>query len=117
MRYPAERKEETRKKILDTAARRFRASGGSVGIADLMKELDLTHGGFYRHFDSKDQLFGESIGTALVEIRSIIHEALEKAQPGNELRAVIEAYLSMRHCADIAGGCPIAALAGEISSS
>jgi len=117
MRYPAERKEETRQKILQTAARRFRASGGAVGIADLMRELDLTHGGFYRHFDSKDQLFGESLGKALDEIRSVIHDALRKARPGAELRTVIETYLSTRHCADISGGCPLAALAGEVGRS
>ena len=115
MRYPAERKEETRRKILQTAARRFRASGGSVGIADLMKELDLTHGGFYRHFDSKDQLFAESFESGLEDIRSSIAKAVENAPKGGELRALIEAYLSEAHCANIANGCPVAALAGEVA--
>ena len=114
MRYPAEQKEETRRRILQTAARRFRATGGAVGIADLMRELDLTHGGFYRHFDSKDQLFGESLQNAFEDIRTTVAAAVRKAPPGGELRAIIETYLSERHCSNIAGGCPVAALAGEV---
>jgi TetR/AcrR family transcriptional repressor of nem operon len=114
MRYTAEHKEETRQKILKTAARRFRETGGTIGIADLMRELDLTHGGFYRHFESKDQLFGESLGDAFEDIRAAIATAVQKAPPGRELHAIIESYLSERHCANVAGGCPVAALAGEV---
>lgn len=114
MRYTAEHKEETRQKILKTAARRFRETGGAIGIADLMRELDLTHGGFYRHFDSKDQLFGESLRDAFEDIRATIATAVQKAPPGQKLRAIIESYLSERHCANIAGGCPVAALAADV---
>ena len=61
MRYSAEHKQETRERIVKAASRRFRSRGsqGAV-IGDLMKDLRLTHGGFYRHFDSKEDLFIEA---------------------------------------------------------
>ena|SRR5437879_2306390 len=62
MRYSAEHKQETRKRIVWAAARQFcRPGGKGLAIADLMRELGLTHGGFYEHFDSKQQLLTEAI--------------------------------------------------------
>ena len=62
MRYSAEHKQETRKRIVRAAARQFCRHGGKgLAIADLMRELGLTHGGFYKHFDSKQQLLAEAI--------------------------------------------------------
>jgi AcrR family transcriptional regulator len=114
MRYPAEHKEETRERIVEAASRRFRRGGSGVGIAELMKALKLTHGGFYRHFKSKDDLFGEALKKAFEESTSRMRRAIESASPGRELRAVIETYLSEEHCADAAHGCPMAALAPEL---
>lgn len=115
MRYPAEHKQETRDRIILAASRRFRRSGAGVGIGQLMKALKLTHGGFYRHFKSKDDLFAEALGKAFEESRARMRKAIENAAPGQEVRAVIETYLTDGHCADPAGGCPIAALAPEIA--
>src|SRR5712691_1764886 len=95
MRYPAEHKEETRERIVRAASRRFRRGGAGVGIGQLMKTLNLTHGGFYRHFKSKD-------------------DPIAKAPPGRELQTIIETYLSDEHCVDPAGGCPVAALSQEV---
>jgi len=115
MRYSAEHKEETHERIVRAASRRFRRSGASVGIADLMKALKLTHGGFYRHFRSKDQLMAEALAKAFEESRAMMRKAIESAPPGQEVRTVIGGYLNEKHCVDAAGGCPIAALVSEIA--
>ena len=115
MRYSAEHKQETRKRIVQTASRHFRRQGGKgVAIADLMSKLKLTHGGFYKHFDSKDQLLAEAVARAFEETESRSTERVRQAKPGTELKTLIESYLSLEHCANAAEGCPMAALATEI---
>jgi TetR/AcrR family transcriptional regulator, transcriptional repressor for nem operon len=116
MRYPAEHKQRTRERIVRAAARRVRSRGiDGAAIADLMRDLRLTHGGFYRHFGSKERLVVEAFDTALKEYwdRAII--AIEKAPAGREMHALIDAYLDPKHCDDVAGGCPLAALASELA--
>jgi len=115
MRYPAEHKEETRERIVHAAARRFRRAGAGVGIGQLMKSLKMTHGGFYRHFKSKDDLVEAALNKGFEEMRARMTAAIAQAKPGRELEVVIETYLSDEHCADAAGGCPVAALASEIA--
>ena len=115
MRYPAHQKQETRERIVRAASRHFRGRGGEgVAIADLMGKLNLTHGGFYKHFDSKEQLFAEAVAKSFEDVRAWFAEAVVKAQPGGELRVLIEQYLSLEHCANPDSGCPLAALASEI---
>jgi TetR/AcrR family transcriptional repressor of nem operon len=114
MRYPAEHKQETRDRIIHAASRRFRRAGAGVGIGQLMKTLKMTHGGFYRHFKSKDDLFEAALRNGFEEMRGRMSAAIAKAPSGHELEAIIETYLSEQHCADAAGGCPVAALASEI---
>ncbi len=115
MRYSTDHKQETRERILRTASRHFRRRGGrGVGIAELMSKLDLTHGGFYKHFDSKEELLAEAIANAFDETESRFTEAVSKAKPGTELKTLIENYLSLEHCANPGEGCPMAALASEI---
>jgi len=71
MRYPADHKQQTRERIVRAAARRFRRRGSDgAGIGDLMRDLRLTHGGFYRHFDSKERLFAEAFEHSLKELAS-----------------------------------------------
>src|SRR5262249_40925871 len=116
MRYSAKHKEETRDRILRTASRRFRGRGENhVAIADLMQELKLTHGGFYKHFKSKEDLFAESIENAFEDGAQMLLEAAKKAKPGAELRSIIETYLSPDHCTSVSEGCPVAALASEVA--
>jgi TetR/AcrR family transcriptional repressor of nem operon len=116
MRYPADHKQRTRERIVRVASRRFRSRGTeAAAIADLMRELRLTHGGFYRHFDSKERLVAEAFEKALKESADRAVAAMEKAPPGGEMQALIDAYLHPRHCDDIAGGCPVAALASEVA--
>jgi len=115
MRYPAEHKQETRQRIVDAASRRFRRAGAAVGIGPLMKALKMTHGGFYRHFRSKDDLLAEALTRGFDDMRGRMGAALSKAPPGRELATIIETYLSEEHCANVAGGCPVAALASEVA--
>jgi len=116
MRYSTEHKQETRERIVQTASRHFRRRGGKgVGIAELMSKLDLTHGGFYKHFNSKEELLVEAIAKAFDETETRFNEAVSKAKPGTELKTLIENYLSPEHCSNSADGCPMAALASEIS--
>lgn len=115
MRYPAEQKAETREKILSTAARSFREHGSELnGIGHVMKELGLTKGGFYRHFESKDDLFGAAVARAFEEQSNRLVGVALAAPKGAELKTVIEQYLSAKHLSAPGAGCPLAALAVEI---
>ncbi len=115
MRYPAEHKQETRERIILAASHRFRRAGAGVGIGQLMKALHLTHGGFYRHFKSKDELLREAMIKAFDEMRSRVRAAVDAVPPERKLRTLIETYLSDEHCAKVGSGCPMAALGSEIA--
>src|ERR1700760_848982 len=98
MRYSAEHKAQNHENILSVAARSFRESGGdSSGIGTVMKKVGLTKGGFYRHFENKDDLFVEAVTRAFDEMGSGMVEVAESAPKGEGLRAIIEFYLSERH--------------------
>jgi TetR/AcrR family transcriptional regulator, transcriptional repressor for nem operon len=116
MRYSREHKEQTRERIVREASRHFRRRGGKgLAIADLMGKLNLTHGGFYKHFGSKDELLAQAVAKAFDESSAGFMEGLQKAKPGSELRMIIEHYLSLEHCSNPGEGCPMAALSSEIS--
>ena len=116
MRYPAHHKQQTRDRIVRAASRRFRRRGTEApAIAELMRDLRLTHGGFYRHFGSKEGLVVAAFEAALKEWGDRVLAAVESAPSGSEMRALIDAYLDPRHCEDVAGGCPVAALAAEVA--
>jgi TetR/AcrR family transcriptional repressor of nem operon len=105
MKVSREQMAENRRRILDAASRLFREKGfDAVSVAEVMKAAGLTHGGFYGHFSSKDDLVAQTLAHVLAE------------DPGGEgdLRAYLEAYLSPRHRDDAAGGCPTAGLAADI---
>ena len=115
MRYPVEHKQQTRERIVRAASRRFRRHGseGAV-IGDLMRDLRLTHGGFYRHFDSKEDVLVAAFELGLADTAARAEKGVKTAAPGGELKAMIDAYLDIEHCEDVEGGCPVAALAAEI---
>ena len=117
MRYPVEQKAETHERIIDAAARSFRehgSEGQGVALARLMKEVGLTHGGFYRHFESKEDLYVDAIARGFQQAADRMVAAAASAPPGDQLRAIIERYLSMEHLQDAGGGCVMATLAPEI---
>jgi TetR/AcrR family transcriptional regulator, transcriptional repressor for nem operon len=111
MRKSREETAETRKRIVQAAARQFRERGiVATGLADLMKAAGLTHGGFYKHFASKDELVAEATVAAM---DSILDELA--AQP--TANAAVKEYLSTPHRDNPASGCPLAALGGELARS
>jgi TetR/AcrR family transcriptional repressor of nem operon len=116
MRYSPEHKAENHEKILSMAARSFREHGGdSSGIGKLMKKAGLTKGGFYRHFESKDDLFVEAVARAFDEMGRGMLEAAKSAPEGHALRGMIEHYLSARHANSPGAGCVVAALGPEFA--
>ena len=115
MRYPAAQKAETHEKIVDAASRSFRERGSDgLGIAPLMDEIGATVGGFYRHFDSKDDLYVEAMERALKQTADWLIAEVSKAPEGQALSVIIERYLSMKHLQSVGAGCVLAALAPEI---
>jgi TetR/AcrR family transcriptional regulator, transcriptional repressor for nem operon len=116
MRYRVEHKAETHERIVDAAARSFRELGfEGQGVAQLMKDLGLTHGGFYRHFESKEDLYVEAVTRGFQEAADKMAAAAARAPRGKQLRAIIEHYLSVEHLEDPGGGCVLSTLAAEIA--
>jgi AcrR family transcriptional regulator len=111
------KKEETRERILRAAARAIRKHGyEGVGVADVMKEAGLTHGGFYAHFESRDALLAAAADQAGAESIENLTRGIAAAKPGQELMALIDTYLSDRHVAapEQGWGCAIAAAGSEV---
>jgi len=116
MRYSAEHKKDTRERIVRAAARRFRSRGTEgAAIGDLMRDLQMTHGGFYRHFASKEDLLVAAFGEDRNGISGKIASSVERAPKGGEVKALIDAYLDIEHCDNAADGCAVAALATELA--
>jgi TetR/AcrR family transcriptional repressor of nem operon len=105
----------TRRRIVKAAAAQFRLNGiGGTGLSDLMAAAGLTHGGFYRHFESKDQLVAEACAAAT---ESAMTTFFSNESPRNGLKARVAKYLSPAHRDDPSRGCPLAALGSEIARS
>ncbi len=116
MRYSAEHKAQNHENILSVAARSFREHGGdSSGIGTVMKKVGLTKGGFYRHFESKDDLFVEAVARAFDEMGRGMLKIAKSAPAGQALRAIIEYYLSARHANSPGMGCVFSALGPELA--
>src|SRR5882724_1403843 len=115
MRYEADHKAKTHKRIVKDASRRFRSEGvGGPSVAGVMHDTGLTHGGFYKHFQSKNDLLVESIGEAFRETATWLEQVAEQSPSGAEWKAIVRAYLSIEHCDHAERGCPLAALASEL---
>jgi len=111
------RKALTHERIVDTAARAIRRAGfAGVGVADIMKEAGLTHGGFYAHFASRDALLVEALAHAGQQGVDRLGQgnALRAARGASPFRALIESYLSDRHLSGTENGCAVAALVSEM---
>lgn len=105
MRVTQEQMRENRRRILAAASRLYRDKGyDAVGVAEVMKAAGLTHGGFYGHFTSKEDLMAQAIAQAATEV----------ADRGGDLPAFVATYLSPAHRDDAADGCPMAALAADV---
>ena len=115
MPWKKEHKSATRGRILETAATAIRAKGvAGLGVAQVMEAAGLTHGGFYAHFGSKEDLVASALAQACEESRARLQVAAERAPDGEGLQAVANAYLTSNHMRHPETGCPIAAVGPEV---
>ena len=109
---------ETRKRIVSAASAEFRRNGvDGTGLADLMSAAGLTHGGFYKHFESKDQVVEEALAAASESMAEELKAALSRAPGSRGFNAALAEYLSPEHRDAPADGCPLAAMASELVRS
>ena len=112
MRVTREQAAANREKILEVAGRLFRERGfGGISVADIMKHAGLTHGGFYGHFDSKDDLAAE-ITARVLSREGWLQRMTGQADPS--LGELAHSYLSPRHRDDVGHGCLLAALGADV---
>jgi len=111
-RTPTAAKEETHERIVDAAARAIHRHGyAGVGVADVMKDAGLTHGGFYAHFDSREALLVEALERAGRQSLALTRGAKLRAGKGvSAFRSLVETYLADDHLSSLETGCPVAAL-------
>src|SRR3954467_9652441 len=113
-RTPNTRKQETHERIVDVAARAIRRHGYvGVGVADLMKDAGLTHGGFYAHFDSRDALVIEAFAYAMDRSNERWRKLAEQTPPDKRLAMIVEQYLTSVHRDDPGHGCAVPTLGAE----
>jgi TetR/AcrR family transcriptional repressor of nem operon len=118
MRRSKQEAAETRQRIISAAAAEFRRNGiTDTSNSDLMAAAGLTHGGFYRHFESKTQLVAEACDAAVRSMVDTFAAAASGKSPQSRLKAAAARYLSTEHRDDPAHGCPLAALGSEIARS
>jgi TetR/AcrR family transcriptional regulator, transcriptional repressor for nem operon len=116
MRYSREHKLETHARIVRKASVRLREKGAhGVGVADLMKEAGLTHGGFYAHFDSREALVIEAFAHAMERSTDRWRKLAEQTAPDKRLATIVESYLTPIHRDDPGHGCAIPTLGAEIA--
>src|SRR5437870_13654772 len=95
MRYSKEHKQETHARIVKKASVRLREKGAhGIGVADLMKEAGLTHGGFYAHFDSREALVIEAFAYAMDRSTDRWRKLAEQTPPDKRLAAIVASYLT-----------------------
>ncbi len=118
MPYTKKHKMNIRHKIVHSASQAFRASGiKAVSVPQIMSGAGLTHGGFYAHFESKEQLVAEACKSAMEDTVARLGSVAEQTADGHKLTAIIESYLSAAHRDSSEQGCIMPALAGEIARS
>ena len=116
MRYQPEHKAETHKKIVKDASRRVRAEGMTgAAVSAVMRDAGLTHGGFYKHFESKSALLMESLSEAFHDIADRLAQVGDQSPPETAWKAIVKTYLSLEFCEHVEQGCPLAALAPELA--
>jgi TetR/AcrR family transcriptional regulator, transcriptional repressor for nem operon len=116
MRYSKEHKLETHTRIVKKASVRLREKGAhGVGVADLMKEAGLTHGGFYAHFDSREALVIEAFAYAMDRGTAHWRKLAEQTPPEKRLATIVGSYLAPAHRDDPGRGCAIPTLGAEIA--
>jgi TetR/AcrR family transcriptional repressor of nem operon len=116
VRYRPEHKAEVHQKIVKDASHRVRAEGlNGAAVAAVMRDTGLTHGGFYKHFASKEELLIESLREAFLEMGDTLVRAAERSRSEEPWRAIVKCYLSLEYCDHAERGCPLTALAPELA--
>jgi TetR/AcrR family transcriptional regulator, transcriptional repressor for nem operon len=116
MRYSREHKLETHARIVKKASVRLREKGAhGIGVADLMKEAGLTHGGFYAHFDSREALMIEAFAYAMERSTERWRKLAEQTAPAKRLASIVESYLTPAHRDDPGHGCAVPTLGADIA--
>jgi TetR/AcrR family transcriptional repressor of nem operon len=116
MRYSKEHKQETHARIVKKASVRLREKGAhGIGVADLMKEAGLTHGGFYAHFDSREALVIEAFGYAMDRATERWRTLAAETPVEKRLSAIVDTYVSTVHRDDPGRGCAVPTLGAEIA--
>lgn len=116
MRYSREHKLETHARIVKKASVRLREKGAhGIGVADLMKDAGLTHGGFYAHFDSREALVIEAFTDAMDRSTERWRKLAEQTPPEKRLAMIVNTYLTPHHRDDPGHGCAVPALSAEIA--
>jgi len=115
MRHSKAEKAKTHERIVAIASKRFREEGlAGIGIADLMKDAGLTVGGFYKHFNSREALVAEAVGSALEFWKRQV-DAAASGGPPVTYESLVDGYLSEAHRNHPGTGCPVSALAGDLA--
>src|SRR5229473_8640217 len=116
MRKSREEAAATRERIVDAAARKFRQNGiAETGLNDLMAAAGLTHGGFYKHFESKDQIVAEACAEAVGSLTEMMTAVASDEPSRGGFEALVAKYLSTAHRDEPSHGCLLAALGSEIA--
>jgi TetR/AcrR family transcriptional regulator, transcriptional repressor for nem operon len=113
MRHSREDKAASHARIVNTAAGRIRESGtDQPGVAEIMRAAGLTHGGFYKHFNSREELIDEAVQRALTENEPTVAQIVEHAD--DPLASFADWYVSTAHRDDPANGCGVVALGADV---
>ena len=116
MRYSPQHKADVRQKIVQDAALRVREEGlNGTAVTAVMHDTGLTHGGFYKHFASKDDLLVESVREAFRDFSEKLVEVAEQSRSKEPWKSIVKFYLSVEHCDDVRHGCPLTALGPELA--
>jgi TetR/AcrR family transcriptional repressor of nem operon len=114
MRYDADHKQKTRERVLKAAAKAIRAEGPhKIGVAAVMAEAGLTHGGFYAHFESKDDFVAAAVGQMFLEGRARLERSMEGRGLAEGLANYLGFYLSGAHRDTRTSGCPLPFLSAD----
>jgi TetR/AcrR family transcriptional regulator, transcriptional repressor for nem operon len=112
MRYSEDHKAQTHQRIIEEAAHLFRRDGvGATGLQPLMKSLGLTHGGFYAHFKSKDELVEKALHHSVEQMGAVTADLASQEKP---LARLVNGYLSPRHRSNPGNGCPLPTMCAEL---
>jgi TetR/AcrR family transcriptional regulator, transcriptional repressor for nem operon len=115
MRYSDSHKERTRLRVLGEAATAIRTKGAErVSVAEVMAAAGLTHGGFYAHFESKDDLVAQAITHMFDTAHSRFLSLTEGREPAAAIASYVDFYLAPSHRLERANGCPVATLSGDL---